>query len=82
MGKSHIATIAIYRHTHFPAMAQSAILSIPAVAAAMIPTIYDMGKSHIAHAGIIAGASRIPLRGFLLDGLISARYSIGIALPI
>jgi hypothetical protein len=34
------------------------------VAAVMILTIYDMGNSHIAHAGIIAGASRIPLRGF------------------
>jgi len=64
MGNSHIASIAIHRRAHFPAMAQSAILSFPMVAAVMILTIYDMGNSHIAHAGIIAGASRIPLRGF------------------
>ena len=64
MGNSHIASIAIHRHAHFPAMAQSAILSIPAVVAAIIPTIFDMGNSHIAYAGIIAGTSRIPLRAF------------------
>ena len=71
MGNSHIASIAIHRHAHFPAMAQSAILSIPAVVAAIIPTIFDMGNSHIAYAGIIAGTSRIPLRGFRSLGLIS-----------